>query len=52
MRQAWHILLGTVISLGVMYGVYWVFKTISYALFYEGMVKATIHEMVKQVALR
>lgn len=29
------------------YGVYWVFKTISYELFYEDMVEQTVREMVK-----
>jgi len=29
------------------YGTYWVTKTVSYSIFYEDMVKATITEMVK-----
>jgi hypothetical protein len=52
MKRKLHILLGTVLSLGILYGVYWVFKSCSYWLFYESMVKQTVTEMVKQVALK
>jgi len=52
MKYKFHVLLGTALSLGILYGVYWVFKSFSYWLFYEGMVKNTIMEMVKQSALR
>ena len=34
------------------YGCYWVAKTVSYNIFYEDMVKATITEMVKSEALK
>ena len=34
------------------YGSYWIFKTVSYQLFYEKMVKQTITEMVKPETLR
>jgi len=33
------------------WGCYWAAKTISYNIFYEDMVKATIVEMVKQESL-
>jgi hypothetical protein len=52
MKSTFHVLLGTALSLGILYGVYWVFKSFSYWLFYEGMVKNTIIEMVQQGALR
>ena len=52
MKDLFHVILGTVISLAVVYGIYYFFKTISYWLFYEGMVKNTIIEIVKQSALR
>ena len=32
---------------GLMYGSYWIAKTVSYAIFYENMVEQTIREMVK-----
>ena len=32
----------------ILYGCYWVAKTVSYSMFYEDMVRATITEMVKQ----
>ena len=31
----------------LLYGLYWVFKTVSYGLFYEKMVIETIHEEVR-----
>jgi len=31
----------------LLYGIYWVFKTVSYGLFYEKMVIETIHEEVR-----
>ena len=40
------------VSLGILYGIYWVFKSVSYFLFYDSMVRDTITEMVKQSALR
>ena len=36
----------------LMYGVYWVAKTVSYQVFYKDMVKQTVIEMVKENALR
>ena len=36
----------------LIYGCYWVVKSVSYNLFYEGMVEESIKEMVKPDALR
>ena len=36
---------------GVIYGTYWVAKTVSYSIFYEGMVNETITEKVKPSCL-
>ena len=35
-----------------LYGAYWVAKNVSYNLFYEDMVKATITEMIKPESLK
>ena len=45
-------ILGFVIGCVVIYGCYWFFKVFSYWLFYEDMVKQTINEVVKSVALK
>ena len=37
---------------GVTYGMYWIFKTFSYMIFYEDMVAETIKEMVKPEFLK
>jgi hypothetical protein len=52
MKKLWHAILGTAIICLIIYGFYWIVKTVTYTIFYEDMVKATITEMVKQVALR
>jgi hypothetical protein len=36
----------------ITYGMYWLFKTISYEIFYESMVQETIREMVKPEYLK
>lgn len=36
----------------IMYGCYWVAKTVSYTFFYESMVQETVREMVKQDSLK
>ncbi len=36
-----------VLSAIALYGLYWIFKTFSYWLFYEDMVQQTIREMIK-----
>jgi hypothetical protein len=42
----------TAIILFCLYGMYWIFKTVSYVIFYESMVKNTIQEMVKEEYLK
>ena len=37
---------------GLIYGVYWVAKTVSYTLFYESMVQSTVRDMVKKESLK
>jgi hypothetical protein len=36
----------------LMYACYWVFKTCSYTIFYEGMVEDTVREMVLEESLQ
>lgn len=36
----------------LLYGAFWLAKNISYTLFYNDMVKATVTEMVKREALK
>jgi hypothetical protein len=43
---------GVVLVCAVVYGCYWVGKTVSYSIFYADMVEKTIVEMVKADALR
>jgi len=45
-------ILGFVIGCVVIYSCYWFFKVFSYWLFYEDMVKQTINEVVKSIALK
>jgi hypothetical protein len=52
MKKVFTFLLGFIVGLVFIYGSYWLIKTGSYWLFYEDMVKQTIHEMVKSVALK
>ena len=44
--------LGIALVLSFIYGCYWITKTISYAFFYEDMVKRTVTQMVKPEALK
>ena len=37
---------------GFIYGGYWIAKTVSYSVFYEDMVQATVTEMVKKDSLK
>jgi len=37
---------------GIIYGGFWVAKTVSYSIFYEDMVRQTIVEMVKPDSLK
>lgn len=53
MRYGWiKSLMGLLVSLLFLYGVYWVTKTVSYEIFYEDMVKRTVRELVKPEALK
>ena len=45
-------LLVTAFTLLLIYGTYWIAKTVSYSIFYESMVEDTIIEMVKQESLK
>lgn len=51
-KKAIGIIFIILISLGLIYGLYWVGKTLSYNFFYKDMVKSTITQMVKQEALK
>lgn len=52
MKEFAGIIAGLVIVCGIIYGGYWLAKTVSYSLFYEDMVQKTITEMVKADALK
>ena len=43
---------GIALVLSIIYGCYWVAKTVSYSFFYEDMVKRTVTQMVKPEALK
>jgi len=45
-------LITILIVLFLIWGIYWVFKTVSYELFYESMVENTIRELVKTGSLK
>ena len=42
---------GLMVFCALSYGMYWVFKTISYGIFYESMVIETLHSVVKAECL-
>lgn len=46
------LILVIVAVLVAIYGAYWIAKTVSYMIFYEDMVKATVREMVKKDSLK
>lgn len=47
------IIIGAILlAISVVYGCYWVAKSMSYAIFYESMVEQTVREMVKPEYLR
>jgi hypothetical protein len=46
-EDAATVVIGLVFACALIYGMYWVFKTVSYSFFYESMVIETIHEQVK-----
>ena len=43
---------GIIIFCVVLYGIYWIAKTVSYQVFYEGMVIETVKDMVKPEYLK
>lgn len=43
-----QIIVMVVVSAGLLYGSYWVAKTVSYKLFYEDMVRETVTEMLEE----
>lgn len=43
---------GIVLICALIYGCYWVAKTVSYSIFYEDMVQETVREMVNPEYLR
>ena len=45
-------LIGLILALSIIYGIYWIAKTVSYEIFYKDMVQETIQEMVKEEYLR
>lgn len=52
MDKEWiEVIVGIVGFCVVTYVLYWIFKTVSYEIFYEGMVTDTIKETVKQSCL-
>jgi len=52
MRKLLIVIAGLLGFVAFVYGMYWVFKTVSYVLFYEEMVKATITTMIKPEYLK
>jgi uncharacterized protein (DUF697 family) len=46
------VVVGLSLSAGIVYGCYWVAKTVSYSFFYEDMVIRTIHQQVKPEHLK
>ena len=45
-------IIGFIALCAFVYGMYWIFKTVSYEIFYESMVQETIKEMVKSKFLK
>ena len=52
MKDLALVILGAVVFCSIIYGMYWIGKTVSYSLFYEDMVQQSIHETVKKECLR
>lgn len=49
----WAQIIGGILLFGaVLYGSYWLAKTVSYTIFYESMVEQTVREMVKAASLK
>jgi hypothetical protein len=47
LKTAGLIIGAVLLAISAVYGCYWIAKSVSYAIFYEGMVEQTIREMVK-----
>lgn len=52
MKEVLGVVLGLVVAGTLMYGLYWVGKSLSYTIFYQDMVREEIREMVKEGSLR
>ncbi len=52
MKDLILVVIGAVVVCSVIYGMYWIGKTVSYSFFYETMVKESITEMVKPSCLK
>ena len=52
MKAAMATLLSFILACGLIYGMYWAFKTLSYVFFYESMVQQTVEEMVRPEYLK
>lgn len=47
LKSAGLIIGAIILAISVVYGCYWIGKTVSYTIFYESMVEQTVREMVK-----
>jgi len=52
MKSGIMTILGIILFCAFVYGMYWVFKTVSYSIFYEAMVEQTIIDLVKPEYLK
>jgi len=52
MKDAISVVIGLTLFIGLVYGMYWVGKAVSYSLFYEDMVTQTVIENVKANCLK
>ena len=52
MKKGLLSIVGIIVILIIIYFCYWIFKTVSYKLFYEDMVEETITEMIKSDCLK
>ena len=52
MKNFGAMLIAIVLLASMIYGCYWLAKTVSYKLFYESMIQSTVREMVKEGSLK
>ncbi len=52
MKNVIGTILGLALSVGIIYGGYYIAKTVSYTIFYEGMVIESIKETVKPSCIK